>query len=67
MKYLLSRLKERSTWLGIIAIVTALGAQIETALAEQIIAVGMAVAGMVGIITKDKEEALTDKEDSDRG
>ncbi len=71
MKYILSRLKERSTWLGLIALVTACGAQIETALAEQIIAVGMAVAGLVGIVTKDKKDETStetsNKEDAPRG
>lgn len=52
-KYLLKRLTERSTWLGLIAVATACGASIETALADQIISAGMAIAGLVGIITKD--------------
>ncbi len=64
-KYILNRLKERSTWLGIIALATAGGAVIEAAIAEQIIAAGMAVAGLIGVVTKDKTE--TKKEDSDNG
>lgn len=64
-KYILNRLTERSTWLGIIALATAGGAVIEAAIAEQIIAAGMAVAGLIGVITKDKTE--TKKEDSDNG
>ena len=51
--YIYSRLKERSTWLGLIALATACGATIETVLAEQIIAAGMAIAGLVGVLTKD--------------
>ena len=51
--YIFSRLKERSTWLGLIALATACGATIETVLAEQIIAAGMAIAGLVGVFTKD--------------
>lgn len=51
--YIFSRLKERSTWLGLIALATACGATIETVLAEQIIAAGMAIAGLVGVLTKD--------------
>lgn len=51
--YIFSRLKERSTWLGLIALATACGATIETLLAEQIIAAGMAIAGLVGVLTKD--------------
>lgn len=37
-KYIINRLTERSTWLGLIGLVTACGASLETALAEQIIA-----------------------------
>ncbi len=66
MKYIFNRLTERSTWLGVIALVTACGVQLETALAEQIIAVGMAVAGLVGIATKDKKDE-DEKEDSNNG
>ena len=64
-KYILNRLTERSTWLGIIALATAGGAVIEAAIAEQIIAAGMAVAGLIGVVTKDKTE--TKKENSDNG
>ena len=64
-KYILNRLTERSTWLGIIALATACGATIEAAIAEQIIAAGRAVAGLIGVVTKDKTE--TKKEDSDNG
>ena len=64
-KYILNRLTERSTWLGVIALATACGATIEAAIAEQIIAASMAVAGLIGVVTKDKTE--TKKEDSDNG
>ena len=64
--YIFSRLKERSTWLGLIALATACGATIETVLAEQIIAAGMAIAGLVGVFTKDttgsSEATATGKE-----
>ena len=64
-KYILNRLTERSTWLGVIALATACGATIEAAIAEHIIAAGMAVAGLIGVVTKDRTE--TKKEDSDNG
>ena len=64
--YIFSRLKERSTWLGLIALATACGATIETVLAEQIIAAGMAIAGLIGVFTKDTtgstEASATGKE-----
>ncbi len=64
-KYIINRLTERSTWLGLIALATACGATIEEAMAEQIITAGIAVAGLIGIVTRDKTE--TKKEDSDNG
>jgi hypothetical protein len=36
--------------------VTACGATISAELAEQIIAAGIAIAGAIGIVTKDKED-----------
>lgn len=62
--YIFNRLKERSTWLGIIALATACGATIETILAEQIIAAGMALAGIVGIMTKDGPDKTTEEKEN---
>lgn len=66
--YMINRLTERSTWLGLIALATACGATIETALAEYIISAGVALAGLVGIVTKDKAETSQDgKEGTNHG
>lgn len=54
-KYLLKRLSKRSTWLGLIGLATACGATVEPALAEYIISAGLALAGIIGVVTKDKE------------
>ncbi len=54
-KYIFNQLKKHSTWLGIIGLVTACGATISAEIAEQIIAAGIAIAGAIGIETKDKE------------
>lgn len=59
-KYILNRLTERSTWLGLLALATACGATIEQALADQIIAAGMAAAGLIGIVTKDRKKEPND-------
>lgn len=56
MKYILNRLTERSTWLGLIALIAACGATIEPTLSEHIISGGMALAGIIGVLTKDKED-----------
>lgn len=52
--YILERLKEASTWRGIILLLTAIGIPVAPALADSIIAVGMAVAGLIGVATPDK-------------
>lgn len=53
-QYLIDRLKERSTWLGIIALLTACGAPIAPESIDHIVTVGLALAGLVGIFTADK-------------
>jgi len=55
MTYILKRLTERSTWLGLIALATACGAVVEQELAEQVMAAGMALAGLVGVLTRDRK------------
>ena len=52
--YLIARAKEPSTWRGIILVLTAAGVPIAPAMAESIISVGLAIAGLVGAITPDK-------------
>jgi len=52
-KVLLARLKERSTWVGITAMVGALGVHMEPALMEQIIAFGSAAVGLILAIWPD--------------
>ncbi len=63
-KYILNRLTERSTWLGLLAEATACGATIEQDLARLIIAAGMAAAGLIGIVTKDRKK---EQENHDNG
>lgn len=53
-EYALERLKEPSTWRGIILLLTAAGVPIAPAMSEAIICVGLALAGGVGIVTPDK-------------
>ena len=52
--YIKERLKEPSTWRGIILLLTAAGVPIAPAMGEAIICVGLALAGGVGIVTPDK-------------
>lgn len=60
MKYILNRLKERSTWLGLISLAAAFGITLEPALVEYIAAAGMAVAGIIGMLTSDGKEEKHD-------
>lgn len=52
--FLIERLKEPSTWRGIILLITACGVPVAPAMAEQIITIGIAATGLVGIFTPDK-------------
>ena len=53
--YVLSRLKEASTWRGILAILTAAGVALNPEQVEAIVAAGLALIGAVGVFTKDKK------------
>ena len=53
-EYLLERMREPSTWRGIIMLLTAIGVPVAPAMADAIISVGLAVAGLIGVATPDK-------------
>lgn len=53
--YMVERLKEPSTWKGFVIVLAACGVPIAPAMADQIIAVGLAVSGLIGIVTADKK------------
>ena len=52
--YLLDRMREPSTWRGIIMLLTAIGVPVAPAMADAIVSVGLAVAGLIGVATPDK-------------
>ena len=52
--YMIERMKEPSTWRGIVLLLTAIGVPIAPGMADTIIAIGMAVAGLIGVATPDK-------------
>ena len=52
--YLLDRMQEPSTWRGITLLLTAVGVPLAPGLADAIISAGLAVAGLIGVATKDK-------------
>lgn len=53
LQFLLNRLREPSSWRGVILLLTALGVHIRPELGEAIIALGMALAGGVAVVTPD--------------
>ena len=54
-EYVKARLKEPSTWRGMILLCTAFGVPIAPQMAEAIITVGLALAGGVGVVALDKK------------
>lgn len=54
LKFILDRLKERSTWLGLTAIATAAGIALDPEQLEAIAVAGVAIAGLIASFTKDK-------------
>lgn len=55
LQFILERGKEASTWRGLVAIVTAAGVSLSPELSEAIVALGLAVIGILGVFTKDKQ------------
>jgi hypothetical protein len=53
-QWILGRAQERSTYLGIIGILTGAGFSIKPELGNAVISLGLGIAGVVGVITKDK-------------
>ncbi len=51
MDWLIARLKEPSTWRGLVWMLTACGVTLRPEVWEQITAVGMAAAGLLGVLT----------------
>lgn len=54
MNYLIERLKEPSTWRGVVMLAIGLGVGINPEQIEAIVAVGTAVVGAIGVMASDK-------------
>lgn len=52
--YVIERLKEPSTWRGLLALATAAGVTISPEQSEAVIAAGLALIGLIGVFAKDK-------------
>lgn len=53
-EFILARAKESSTWRGVILLLTAIGVPVAPELANAIVSTGLAVAGLIGMVTADK-------------
>lgn len=54
-RWLLERLQEKTTWYGLTAIATSAGVSVDPALSKEVISTGVAVAGLISVITKEKK------------
>ena len=52
--YLLDRMKETSTWRGLVLLLTALGVPMAPGLSDAIIAAGLGLAGLIGAVMPDR-------------
>lgn len=52
--YLINRLREPSTWRGILALLTAAGVAISPEQIEAVVTTGLALIGLIGVFTSDK-------------
>jgi len=53
LDFLLARARERSTWLGLVSVATALGIVLSEFQVEAVIAAGMSLAGVITAFTGD--------------
>lgn len=54
LKFITDRAKERSTWLGLTGLLTAIGIGLEPEQIELISVIGVSIAGLIATFTKDK-------------
>lgn len=52
--YIIARAKEPSSWRGLFLVLTAIGIPVAPEMAELIIAIGLALAGVIGVAAPDK-------------
>jgi len=55
VRYLTARLKEKSTWLGLLSFLTALGIVISPEQKEMVVTAGVALAGIGAVFIAEKE------------
>ena len=55
LNWLVDRIKEKTTWYGIVALVSAVGVTISPDLKEAIATAGIAIAGVIAAITAENK------------
>lgn len=58
LDWFIARMKEPSSWRGAIWILTACGVTLKPEVWEQIMAVGMAAAGLLGVLTSEEPKTV---------
>lgn len=58
LDYVMRRLKEPTTWRGLILVLTALGLRVSPEMAEGIISIGLGAAGAIGVIAPDPKKPI---------
>lgn len=53
VKFVVDRMKERSTWIGLVGLLSSVGIALEPSMVEAIASVGVALSAVVMILTKD--------------
>lgn len=61
-QYLIDRLKEASTWRGLVLIATSCGAMISPEQADSIVSIGLLVAGAIAALVAEKPGACPENE-----
>jgi hypothetical protein len=56
VRFVIARLREASTYRGLMLILTGLGVALRPEVADAIVAFGMAAAGLVGVFVPDQSE-----------
>jgi alpha-L-fucosidase len=54
LNWVLNRLSEKSTWVGVVGILSAFGVYVSPDLGEAIAAAGLAITGVIAFVVKDK-------------
>ena len=54
--YVLNRLREASTWRGLIFLMTAIGVRFTAVQSDALLALGLAIAGVIGVFSPDSKK-----------